>query len=254
MTDAAAPVFVVTLRRRLDRRHRLQPELRREGISHVWFNTDLGVDVDAATFAPGTIAGLKLFPWRLVVTDNKWWRRDLKTGEIACSLAHLALWQRVAASKFPYAVVLEDDAALSSGFVDTLTATIHELEAHDPAWDFLYLGRRRWAGDTEIGCAGVVIPGYSACLHAYALTPDGARKLVAAGLERAMMPIDEFVPACISVHPRPDVARAVRPVLHGYACRTDLVHVLPKDVWGSDTEASSFVQPTDVRLSTASEV
>ena len=43
-----------------------------------------------------------------------------------------------------------------------------------------------------MGLARLVSPGYSACLHGYALTPRAAARLIANDLEGRMMPVDEF--------------------------------------------------------------
>jgi len=242
VTLAELPTYVVTLARRSDRRVRLEKEASAIGLRSLYFNTDLGLEVDARTLESSGHPSVELFPWELAQTDNKWWRRPMKLGELACSLAHLALWQAIADAAHPLALILEDDAMLSAPLESELDATLQELVVHDPAWDLLYLGRRRWDEDREIGLARLVSPGYSACLHAYMLSASGARKLIAADIRKRMMPVDEFVPASISTHPRPDVAAAVRPTLRGYACRNDLVGVLPRAVWGSETEATPFLQ------------
>lgn len=238
---ADLPTYVVTLARRKDRRIRLENEASAIGLRSLYFNTDLGLEVDARTIDPSNHPEIEFFPWQLAETDNKWWRRPMKVGELACSLAHLALWRAIADSPHTFALILEDDAVLASQFEGELDLTLQELASHDPSWDLLYLGRRRWGRDSEVGLGRVVSPGYSACLHAYMLSSAGARKLIAADICRRMMPVDEFVPASISVHPRPDVAAAVRPTLRGYACRNDLIGVLPREIWGSETEATPFL-------------
>ncbi|MGH2707296.1 MAG: hypothetical protein ACRDJK_03260, partial [Actinomycetota bacterium] len=153
----------------------------------------------------------------------------------------LAIWKSIASSGHDSATVLEDDVVLGSGFVDAVRRVLDEAQALDPGWDLVYLGRRHWGPDEEIGSALLVRPGYSACLHGYVLRSTGANKLIEADILGRMMPVDEFVPACISRHPRPDITKELRPVLSAFACRSDLATQLPRNEWGSETEATEFV-------------
>jgi collagen beta-1,O-galactosyltransferase len=67
-------------------------------------------------------------------------------------------------------------------------------------------------------------------------------KLLDVGFERDIIPVDELLPALYMPHPRTDVRRRYPPRLSAYAFEPPLVTQLPKDLAGSDTEASAFVE------------
>ena len=88
---------------------------------------------------------------------------------------------------------------------------------------------------------GVVRPGYGHCAYGYVLSQPGLRAVLAANLERALVPVDEFLPAMFVPHPRPDVRERFPPVLQALAFDPPVVAQRPKDAAGSDTEDSAFV-------------
>lgn len=241
------PIFVVSTLRRTDRQVRLRAKLAQSTLP-LTFNTDCGLAVDAHTLSLDTIEGLRLFPWRMDSSPNRWWRRELKVGEIACSLAHHRLWGLIAETKPHAAIVLEDDADPTESFEVTVRGILGEADRADPGWDFLYLGRRRWGEDSPV-CEGsrLVRPGFSPCLYAYAVSGKGARKMHRANIIARMMPADDFVPALIGVHPRPDVTAAVPAVLRALAISVDIVDVLPRTQWGSGTEETRYVTEAELR-------
>jgi collagen beta-1,O-galactosyltransferase len=233
-------VFVVNLARRADRRARMErilpPTWDVEYTSH-WPGP-----TDGAAIAPGDLDWLGLFPWQ-IESANEWWNRPLKLGEIGCAVSHLLIWRRAAERNAQLTVVLEDDVALSAWIEHELEARLAALQSHDAAWDLVYLGR--WAlepeADTPVG-DGLVRPGYSFCTFGYVLSAAGLAKLLEVGFERDIIPVDELLPALYMPHPRADVRRRYPPRLSAYAFEPPLVTQLPKEVAGSDTEASAFVE------------
>jgi collagen beta-1,O-galactosyltransferase len=139
-------------------------------------------------------------------------------------------------------MVLEDDVSLSAGFERELDVRLAGLQALDPAWDLAYLGR--WelepGSDVPVG-DGLVRPGYSYCTYGYLLSAAGLAKLLDVGFERDLIPVDELFPALYMPHPRADVRRRYPPRLSAYAFEPPLVTQLPKELAGSDTEATAFV-------------
>ena len=232
------PVFVVNLKRRHDRRERMRASLPTSLI--VTYTSDWNVDIDWRDLILDKLPeGIQLFPW-CIEHSNPWWCRPLKLGEIGCSLAHIYCWRAAALVQHHYAVILEDDAIVPDTFAADIPRLISRIETIDKNWDLIYLGRVRLNLDSPVA-SDIVRPGYSHCTYGYVLSRKGAQILAAASFESMIMPVDEFLPAMYTVHPRQDVAKVVSAHLRAYALEKDLVGQLPKTDAGSDTEDSPFV-------------
>lgn len=104
------PVFVLTLRGDDERRAPLLRQLSEHGIHH---QLVYGVD-GRGGLAPEDEARVdREAVWRL----HRWIMTD---GELATSLSHRAIYERVVKDSLPGAIVLEDDAILTDGFVEFL--------------------------------------------------------------------------------------------------------------------------------------
>lgn len=235
-------VFVVNLARRPDRRARME-----RVVPSAWnaeYTTHWPGPLDGASIKPGDLNGFGLFPWE-IESDNEWWSRPLRLGEIGCAVSHWLCWKRASELAADCTLVLEDDVKLSAGLErgHELDLRLAALQAVDPNWDLVYLGR--WALEPEseehVG-DGLVRPGYSYCTYGYVLSAAGLAKMLEVDFERAIIPVDELLPALYMPHPRPDVRRRYPPRLSAYAFEPPLVRQLPKDLAGSDTEATAFVE------------
>lgn len=240
MTDLPTGLhtYVVNLARRADRRVRMTTELPDE--LPVSFTSDWHGSFDGRTLTRGMVEdrGYRLFPWR-VDSTNPWWSRPLKLGEIGCSLNHLACWHDAAAHGYDPVLILEDDACLVPDFVTRLGDGLAQLR-HERDWDLIYLGRVPQEPDQ--GCWGqFAVPGYSHCTFGYLLTQHAVHTLLTAGFEQALMPVDEFLPALYTDHPRRDVQHRFPKKLTALAFEPPLVTQLPKDVAGSDTEDTAYI-------------
>ena len=183
-------------------------------------------------------SGYQLFPWK---TDsaNPWWNRPLKLGEIGCTLAHWSCWRDAQANgNEPYVLILEDDAVPVPDLLERLLASLATLDADE--FDLLYLGRYRLTPD-QPARPGLVVPGYSHCTFGYLLTRNALPLLLSTGLDQAIVPVDEFLPAMYIDHPRSDLRARFPPRLTALAFDPPLVTQLPKHEAGSDTEDSPFV-------------
>jgi collagen beta-1,O-galactosyltransferase len=150
-------------------------------------------------------------------------------------------WQKAAGDAANPALILEDDIVLADHFAARLQSCLTRLWMADPHWDLLYLGR--WPLDHEDSrvAEGIVHPGYSYCTFGYLLSASGLRTVLSCEFERALIPVDEFIPALYMDHPREDIRSLYPKRLKAYALEPPLVTQLPKDEAGSDTEASAFV-------------
>jgi glycosyl transferase family 25 len=233
-------VFVVNLARRPDRRARMMRILPPSW--SVEYTTYWPGPLDGAAIEPDDLRGFGLFPWQ-IESPNEWWNRRLKLGEIGCSVSHWLCWRRAAELSSEVTLVLEDDVLLAERIEHELDVRLAALQALDPAWDLVYLGR--WAlepeADVPVG-DGLVRPCYSYSTFGYLLSAAGVAKLLDVRFERDIIPVDELLPALYMPHPRADVRRRYPPRLSAYAFEPPLVTQLPKDLAGSDTEASAFVE------------
>jgi collagen beta-1,O-galactosyltransferase len=198
--------YVLNLLRRPDRRQTitrmLPPDLP------VTFTSDWAGPFDGQVVSKSTLedAGVELYPWQ-IEHDDEDWCRPMKVGEIGSTLHHLACWQDAwKGGSEPYVVVFEDDAVVPPDFLDRLLTGLRQL-ADGPEFDLLYLGRVHFepAEDTPVA-PGFVRPGLSYGGHGYLLTRSGLAAVVNAGLEKAVVPVDEFLPCMYMDHPRADLA------------------------------------------------
>ena len=240
MTDSEIATYVINLPRRTDRRAWMEARLPAD--LHATYTSDLDITIDGRRLTPTglRVAGATLFDW-CIDSDNPWWNRPLKYGEIGCTLAHLASWAHAEENTVArYILVLEDDADPASGFVADLVAGLDRLYWQGEPFDLLYLGRFPLEPD-EPAIPGFVRPGYSHCSFAYLITRFALRTLLSAGLADAVIPIDEFLPAMFLPHPRGDVQARFPPRLAALAFELPLVAQRPKVEAGSDTEDSDYV-------------
>ena len=233
-------VFVVNLARRRDRRARMERIL--PPTWRVEYTTHWPGPLDGAAIQPDDLQGFGLFPWQ-IESPNEWWNRPLKLGEIGCAVSHWLCWRRAAELNAELTMVLEDDVSLSAGFERELDLRLAGLQALDPAWDLAYLGRWALEPDADVPAAdGLVRPCYSYSTSGYLLSATGVAKVLDVGFERDLIPVDELLPALYLPHPRLDVRRRYPPRLSAYAFEPPLVTQLPKELAGSETEGSAFVE------------
>lgn len=237
-TVADIRTYVVNLPRRWDRREtiaRLLPPDLPVTFTSDWRQT---FDGHRLTRAALKLGGHELFAWQ-IDSDNPWWNRPLKLGEIGCTLAHWACWADAHQhGTEPYVLILEDDAVPGPDMLSRLLASLDTLNG--TTFDLLYLGRFALEADRALG-PGLVVPGYSHCTFGYLLHRRAIPALLATDLHRAIVPIDEFLPAMYLDHPRHDLRERFPRQLTALAFDPPLVTQRPKEEAGSDTENSAFV-------------
>ena len=172
MTTPRLKAYVVNLKRRADRRARMERVL--PAAWDVQFTSDWDGPMDGQAIDPDDLPGFGLYPWE-IPSDNPWWCRPLKLGEIGCAISHWMCWQKAAKDGADPALILEDDAVLADHCAELLQARLARLSIVDPHWDLLYLGR--WALDDEDRSVaeGIVQPGFSYCTFGYLLSASGLR-------------------------------------------------------------------------------
>jgi GR25 family glycosyltransferase involved in LPS biosynthesis len=140
------------------------------------------------------------FPWKLEGSDNHWWNRDIKAGEVGCALSHLSVWKHAARQGYEKILILEED-------FDPLKPITSDLliEADQSDWHLCYAGRNKVKPDLEEVSENISIPDYTYCTHSYFLSKTGIKNLLDYGFENKIMPVDEFLSATFCTHPRNDL-------------------------------------------------
>ncbi len=206
------PVYVINLKRSVERRAWMQGELERAGVT-----AEFVAAVDGRRF--GARCG----------SDS-----SLSKAEAALALSHRKVWRRLLSSAAAYAAVLEDDVHLGEGFCEVL-----QIDWSRPAFDLVKLEtlyHRAWLtragaplglralhrlGAEHLGAAG------------YVVSREGAKKLLRA-TRRFAEPVDQslfgrravfegeigayqLVPAIVvqdNLHPDPRARREMPSTLH----------------------------------------
>lgn len=135
-------------------------------------------------------------------------QKPMSLGELACSLSHRKIYEAIIANNWEKVLVLEDDVWPVFNEMEQLPAALHELPEH---WDLVYLGyllhekvtlrlkmkqqfykltsRLGWMKWSYQMISNLLpkpysrhlkIAGFHNCTHAYAVTLEGAKKLLAA--------------------------------------------------------------------------
>lgn len=151
------------------------------GISHSFFDAvdaSKGEHLPVSRYAPR---------WAL------WLRRRYMTpGEVGCFASHYLLWQRCASGTEPM-VIIEDDVSIEPGFGEALALTGEAIGD---------IGFIRLAGLNDVPAVAIRPPrnGYrivgllkgASGTQCYAISPEGARKLLAKA-DRWIEPVDDYI-------------------------------------------------------------
>lgn len=227
--------YIVNLRRRPDRRQRME-RLLPAGFDAVftsdWSGPYDGADLDLEDLGPHRVHPGWEMPTK---TGHRYWDRPLRAGEVGCSLSHAACWAHALESETTRPTLfLEDDVEFADGFTERLEALVQAAVSLDPNWGLLYLGRSGHGEDETVG-HGLARPGFSYGSFGYLLSPLGLEALAAARLGSGVVPVDEFLPAMYSDHPRPDVRLMYPKVIAAFAAKPPLVTHLPDGTSDSET-------------------
>ncbi|KAL2097203.1 hypothetical protein ACEWY4_006410 [Coilia grayii] len=192
-------IYLINLRRRQDRRQRMLNTLDVLGLEATL--TD-AVDGKALNSSQLVAMGIDMLP------DYKdpYSGRVLTRGEIGCFLSHYNIWKQMVDKGQQQVLLLEDDVRFESRFKSRLLTIMQDVKAAALDWDLIYVGRKRLqVKDPERWVKGVrnlVHPDYSYWTLGYALSLQGARKLLAAEPFGKMLPVDEFLPIMFDRHPK----------------------------------------------------
>ncbi|MBN3322829.1 GT251 galactosyltransferase, partial [Atractosteus spatula] len=192
-------IFLINLKRRADRRDRMLRTL--EALSIDTTVTE-AVDGKALNTSQIQALGIEMLPGYKDPYSN----RVLTRGEIGCFLSHHYTWTQVVERGLQRVLVLEDDVRFEPRFKRRLMAIMDNIDQAQLDWDLIYIGRKRMQvkqpEESVPGVNNLVVADYSYWTLGYALSQQGALKLLAAQAFGKMLPVDEFLPIMFNKHPK----------------------------------------------------
>uniref|UniRef100_A0A4W5MQV1 Collagen beta(1-O)galactosyltransferase 2b n=1 Tax=Hucho hucho TaxID=62062 RepID=A0A4W5MQV1_9TELE len=234
-------IFLINLKRRLDRRQRMLSTMSSLGLQATL--TD-AVDGKALNTSQLQALGIEMIPGY----KDPYSGRVLTRGEIGCFLSHHSTWVQLAERGLSKVLVLEDDVRFEPRFKRRMMTIMEEVEKAQLDWDLIYVGRKRMqVRQPERSVEGVnnlVEADYSYWTLGYALSAQGAKKLLAAQAFSKMLPVDEFLPVMFNKHPNSDFMSHFEPRdLKAFSVEPLLLyptHYTGEPGYVSDTETSTI--------------
>ncbi|XP_072421890.1 procollagen galactosyltransferase 2 isoform X2 [Chiloscyllium punctatum] len=235
-------VFLINLKRRPERRKRMLQALYEQEIDCKVVDA-----VDGSALNSSTIKsmGINLLPGYYDPFSG----RTLTKGEVGCFLSHYSIWKEVVDRNLSKAVVFEDDVRFEAYFKRKLVRLLREIENVGLNWDLIYLGRKKVNPKQEEASANVqnlVVAEYSYWTLAYAISQQGAKKLIDSDPLKKILPVDEFLPIMYDKHI--NIATAESSTSHNLGVTIDR-----KLNWTSHTNTVATRAVRNIRKSTPSE-
>jgi len=162
--------------------------------------------------------------------------RPLTTGEVGCMLSHITAWGKIVKNNEP-AVILEDDL-----YHNVETYNITQIKERLEEFDLVYLSK--WNMDDKAqGFDDLFeIPGYCYWTAGYALSVEGAKKLLNADALQYMIPADEYIPMMLGTNPLIETYPQFKNFnkLKGLAYKTNVFHPYAREtkIGKTDTETA----------------
>lgn len=181
--------FVINLSRRKDRYDGFVKSHQKTG-QDFSFDRFEAVDGSKYTYKSLLSEGFDTYKsWR-----DPYHNRKLTHGEIGCFLSHYKLFQKCVELNEPI-LIFEDDIRFQKQI------NIKRIEQLLQRCDLLYLCSKG-VGKTPVQLdVDVVAPSYTYWTCAYAITPSGAKKLLADFGAKNIVPADEYFSLAFGVHP-----------------------------------------------------
>ena len=181
------------------------------------------------------------FPkWKLKDSENFWWNRDIKEGEVGCALSHLRAWEKAYKEGYNCVLFLEED------FKSNISLKKVKFDELPKDCDGFYLGRSKVKPDIKEYNNDWVYPGYSYNTQSYCLTRKGLEKILKYDYINNIIPSDEFISATYTTHPRKDVAKKFKPTLNFLASKRTYIGQYSNQNT-SQTEQSEFINKYPIR-------
>jgi len=201
--------------------------------------TDLGVTdyqridgVDGALIDCDKVLGNKMDVCKTWLDPLE--ERPLTPGEVGCMLSHIIAWQQIVKTNTP-AVILEDDLFLA-------VPNYNEKQIEEKLTDFDLVYISKWNMDMNmVGLDDLFEhPGYCYWTAAYAVSVEGAKKLLNTVALQNIIPADEYLPMMMGLSPLADKYPQFNdlPKLKGIAYKENVLHPHARetDIGKTDTE------------------
>lgn len=137
-------------------------------------------------------------------------KRPMTLEEIGWLLSHYEIWKAMTKKSIELVLILEDNVRFKSDFKENVVKVLEEAKATNKQWDLLYFSRK-WMGGEEPrieGTTDLYETAYSPSTSAYALTLQGAQKLLDAKPLNKMVPIAELLSIMTNKHPNTNWSKA----------------------------------------------
>uniref|UniRef100_A0A8C6SBZ4 Collagen beta(1-O)galactosyltransferase 2 n=1 Tax=Neogobius melanostomus TaxID=47308 RepID=A0A8C6SBZ4_9GOBI len=234
-------IFLINLKRRLDRRTRILKSMSAIGLHPTLVEA---VDGKALNSSQLKALGIEMMPGY----KDPYSGRVLTRGEIGCFLSHHSIWKQVLDRGLQKVLVLEDDVRFEPRFRRRLQAVMDDIDITQLDWDLIYIGRKRMQvqqpEQSVEGINNLVVADYSYWTLGYALSQQGARKLLSAQPFTRMLPVDEFLPVMFNKHPNVEYMSQFEPRdLKAFSAEPLLIyptHYTGEPGYISDTETSTI--------------
>ncbi|XP_067156513.1 procollagen galactosyltransferase 2 isoform X1 [Apteryx mantelli] len=191
-------IFMINLKRRKDRRDRMLRTLYEQEIA-----VKIVEAVDGKALNTSQLKALSID--MLPGYRDPYSSRPLTRGEIGCFLSHYYIWKEVVNRELEKTLVIEDDVRFEHQFKRKLMKLMDDIEQAQLDWELIYIGRKRMqVQQPEKAVPNVmnlVEADYSYWTLGYAISFQGAQKLIGAEPFSKMLPVDEFLPVMYNKHP-----------------------------------------------------
>ena len=121
--------------------------------------------------------------------------RPLTPGEVGCILSHITAWSKIVTSGQP-AIILEDDLYHSSDKYN-----IAQISERLEDFELVYLSKYNMDKNAQGFDDIFEIPGYCYWTSAYALSVEGAGRLLHKAAVQNLIPADEYLPMMLGTSP-----------------------------------------------------
>uniref|UniRef100_A0AC35GEH7 Uncharacterized protein n=1 Tax=Panagrolaimus sp. PS1159 TaxID=55785 RepID=A0AC35GEH7_9BILA len=233
-------IYVINLKRRPERLQKIDLIMKLLGIKYQHFEA-----VDGKALTDEDLLNLKFMP----EYEDPFAKRPMTLGEVGCFLSHYKIWEDTVKQNYQNVIIFEDDIKFVVNSTNVLNGVMEDLIKTQLEWDIIYFGRKKMTsqGDEFFvqGHRYLSTLAYSYWTLGYALSLNGAKKLIEAKPLENLLTLDEFLPIMYNQHPNKEWSKHFKQRnLNGYAVYP--VIVTPErytydDGYISDTEVSAII-------------
>ena len=192
-------IYVLTLERAIDRQEEIKLSL--QGLNYSFF-----FGLDKKDLQVATLENEGVYNEQSAKSNSRY-NKSMTTGQIACAYSHVKIYEDIIKNNYGKSLILEDDVIVDLENMGSFTEIIHELPSN---WNLFYLGYEskntapftqktkqllyhvqhamgllKWS-HTQIAnlfakkySTHLKTAGYHDCTHAYCVTPEAAKILLA---------------------------------------------------------------------------